>query len=332
MTTDNFAEYCRSSYGTLPSTTDLLKRTTLFGVFSVPRTADTRRVLVLPHPASQLALSRIIADNRKEIKDTIDDTKVSLYDTRARLGISRTFLGLDFELKSTKEAQILSRYPVILKADIQNFFHTIYSHSIPWGVLGKQHVKAVREGNDAAAKRKLESHWSSKIDVAVQRGNSRETFGIPVGPDTSRIISELLLCGIHRSPQLLGMIDEHSAYRLVDDFYIGFDNEAKARECRDALRRTLWDYNLHLNETKTEILRSARVFDSGWKYDINNFVISDASAPKQYEDVERLLDIALRHCEDRRDWLPMVFFCYRILRLDINAQNFNLIRDCMFRV
>jgi hypothetical protein len=47
---------------------------------------------------------------------------------------------------------ILSRHPVILKADIANFFHTIYTHSIPWGVLGKQHVKDIREGKDKKPK------------------------------------------------------------------------------------------------------------------------------------------------------------------------------------
>jgi hypothetical protein len=108
-------------------------------------------------------------------------------------------LGVNFATKSIKEAEILSKYPFVLKADIANFFHTIYSHSIPWGVLGKEHVKKVREEGSKSEKSDLEKHWSSQIDLAVQRGNSRETFGIPVGPDTSRIIAELLLAGVHQT-------------------------------------------------------------------------------------------------------------------------------------
>jgi hypothetical protein len=74
--------------------------------------------------------------------------------------------------------------------DIANFFHTIYSHSLPWAVLGKQHVKDVLEPPiNKADKVALDQHWSSQVDKAIQRGNSRETFGIPVGPDTSRMIS-----------------------------------------------------------------------------------------------------------------------------------------------
>ena len=134
---------------------------------------------------------------------------------------------------------ILSRHPVILKADIANFFHTIYTHSIPWGVLGKQHVKDIREGKDKKAKSDLEKHWASLLDVAIQGGNSRETFGIPVGPDTSRIVAELLLVGVHKSQPFAEMIDGHGAYRIVDDFFIGFEDETSARRCLDELRRAL---------------------------------------------------------------------------------------------
>lgn len=332
LTTANFSDYCFNNYNALASADELLKRTTLYGFFSVPRTTTLRRVLALPHPASQLALSRIIADNRKQIQITIDSAKISLYDTKTRVGVDRAFLGINFNSKPIKEAEILSHYPFILKADIANFFHTIYSHSIPWGVLGKEHVKKVREEGTKAEKAALEKHWSSKVDLAIQRGNSRETFGIPVGPDTSRIIAELLLAGVHQTEPFRGLIEERGAYRLVDDFFIGFEDEPSARQCLEALRRTLWEYNLHLNENKTQILQSQHIFDTGWKYEINNFPISDETAPKQYEGVERLLDITLKHCDDRQDWLPAIFFCYRMLSLEIKQGNFRFALECMLRI
>jgi hypothetical protein len=332
LTTTNFSDYCFNNYNALPSTDELLRRTTLYGLFSVPRTTTTRRVLALPHPASQLALSRIIADNRQEIQRTINNAKISLYNTSAQAGVERVFLGVNFNTRSIKEAELLSRYPVVLKADIANFFHTIYTHSIPWGVLGKEHVKKIREEGSKSQKTALEKHWSSKIDLAVQRGNSKETFGIPVGPDTSRIIAELLLAGVHQTEPFGQLIENRGGYRLVDDFFIGFENEALARQCLEALRRTLWEYNLHLNEDKTKILQSRRVFDTGWKYEIDNFQIPSGSGSKQYEGVARLLDIALKHCDDRGDWVPAIFFCYRILGLEIDNENFRFCLDCMLRV
>jgi hypothetical protein len=63
LTTANFAAFCVSKYTTLEATEELLKRVTLYGTFSAPRTTSTRRVLALPHPASQLVLSRVISEN-----------------------------------------------------------------------------------------------------------------------------------------------------------------------------------------------------------------------------------------------------------------------------
>ena len=218
--------------------------------------------LPFPIPSASSHSSRIIAAHRNEIRTTIDSSKISLYDTKTLSGVDRAFLGVNFSSKSIKEPEILSHYPIVLKADIANFFHTIYSHSILWGVLGKEHVKRIRESGSKAEKTALDNHWSSQIDLAVQRGNSRETFGIPVGPDTSRIIAELLLAGVHRTEPFRRLIEDRGAYRLVDDFFIGFDDELSARQCLEALRRTLWEYNLHLNEAKTEILQSRRIFDT----------------------------------------------------------------------
>jgi hypothetical protein len=331
VTTSNFADYCVTNHTSLQTVETLLKRTTLYGTFSVPRTTTTRRVMALPHPTSQLALSRLMADHRSDIQAAIDSSKITLYATNPDTQADRAFSGVDFKYKSKKEPEILARYPVIMKADIANFFHTIYSHSLPWAVLGKQTVKDIREGKDKQAKEALDQHWASQIDLAIQRGNSRETFGIPVGPDTSRIIAEILLAGVQKAEPLAQMIQGQGAYRLVDDFFIGFEDESAARRCQDALRRALWDYNLHLNETKTQIVHSSSVFDSEWKFEIDNLPIPKGSS-KQYSGVERLLEITLRHCDARKDWFPAIFCCHRLLALQIKSENLRFIRDCVLRV
>jgi hypothetical protein len=160
-------------------------------------------------------------------------------------------VGVDFKARDVRKAEILARYRVVLMTDIANFFHTIYSPSLPWAVLGKQHVKDVLEPPiEKADKAALDQHWSSQIDNAIQRGNSRETFGIPVGPDTSRMIAEILLSGIHSNQSFETILQDRAGYRLVDDFFIGFDDEVEAYRCKDILRRALWDYNLHFNETR----------------------------------------------------------------------------------
>jgi hypothetical protein len=278
-------------------------------------------------------LSRIIAENRTEIVSAINRSKLTLYNTNLDAARDRLFVGVDYKARDVRKAEILAKYPVILMTDIANFFHTIYSHSLPWAVLGKQNVKDVLEASGKKAEKKaLEQHWSNQIDRAIQRGNSRETFGIPVGPDTSRMIAEILLSGIHTNQSLESILQDRDGYRLVDDFFIGFDDEVEARRCRDTLRRTLWDYNLHFNETKTGIKRSSAFFDDSWKYEIDSFEIPKRTIQKQRDAIQRLMEIALGHCAARDEPTPASFFCKRLARIDILPTNFPFVRDCMLRV
>ena len=333
LTTANFADFCAKNFAKLPTIDELLNRITQYAPYSAPRQMEARRPLALPHPASQLALSRIIVENRAEIVDAINRSKLTLYNTQPDAGHDRFFVGVDYKARDVRKAEILARYPVVLMTDIANFFHTIYSHSLPWAVLGKQNVKDVLEASGKKAEKKaLEQHWSNQIDRAIQRGNSRETFGIPVGPDTSRMIAEILLSGIHTNQSLESILQDRDGYRLVDDFFIGFDDEAEARRCRDTLRRTLWDYNLHFNETKTGIKRSSAFFDDSWKYEIDSFEIPKRTIQKQRDAIQRLMEIALGHCAARDEPTPASFFCQRLTRIDILPANFAFVRDCMLRV
>lgn len=129
------------------------------------------------------------------------------------------------------------------------------------------------------------------------------------------------------------MLKDRDGYRLVDDFFIGFNDEAMARRCLESLRRALWEFNLHLNETKTRIAPASSFFDGGWKHEIDTFPIPGRSAIKQREAVQRLMEITLHHCSVRGDSLPASFFCGRLTSLkNIALANFNFIRDCLLRV
>src|SRR6266436_6194418 len=65
---------------------------------------------------------------------------------------------------------------------------------------------------------------------------------------------------------------------------------------------------------------------------MDNFQISDKSDSEQRAGVERVLEMALGHCETTSSWLPIVFFCHRLLALKIFPRNLPFIRDCMLRI
>jgi hypothetical protein len=158
----------------------------------------------------------------------------------------------------------------------------------------------------------LRPNWSNGFDVALQSCQSRETFGIPVGPDTSRLIAELLLAGIEKDKDFLAFIKTRPAFRLVDDFIIGFEQEHEARRCLAALRKALWKFNLQLNDEKTSIIASKAVYRDKWEYEHNAIVVSDADVSKQETDIYRLIDLSLRFCADQKSDRPAIWACTRL--------------------
>jgi hypothetical protein len=193
ITTRYFAEFCQTEYAFLKSQhPSLLKTTTNYETFTAPRAKSGRRNLALVHPLAQTGLSLSITQHRQKIRDLISKSKSSLYRADEDLKNSLAFAGLNFNKRAALQAKVLSEFPFILSADVSRFFYTIYTHSIPWAAIGKEKAKQWLVSDRS----KLSAHWSDELDRALQSCQSRETFGIPVGPDTSRLIAELLFAGI----------------------------------------------------------------------------------------------------------------------------------------
>src|SRR5262249_33727965 len=134
-------------------------------------------------------------------------------------------------------------------------------------------------------RKKLNAHWSNDFDTALQSCQSRETFGIPVGPDTSRIIAEILLAGVESNDRFFDSVKDRPGFRLLDDFFIGFDDEASARKALVALRSALWTYNLQLNDEKTTVGPTRENFREKWKLEFDAIAVADANSARQLSDI-----------------------------------------------
>lgn len=86
-------------------------------------------------------------------------------------------------------------YKYKLKIDIAHCYESIYSHSITWALVGKNIAKKMYLGE--IPKNSLYNTGSDfdKLSAAL-KGN--ETNGIVVGPYSSRIISEIVLCRLDK--------------------------------------------------------------------------------------------------------------------------------------
>ena len=79
------------------------------------------------------------------------------------------------------------RYRFFSKLDIQNFFGSIYTHSITWGIVGDKHI-----GKEYSNPH-LKNTFAAQSDIVQQKSNDNQTNGIIIGPEINRIIADIIL-------------------------------------------------------------------------------------------------------------------------------------------
>lgn len=160
-----------------------------------------------------------------------------------------------------------TRFTYLMKLDIKDFFNSIYTHSLEWAIVGnKAHIK--RE-NFNSAKDKV-FNFAKEIDEVCQLINYKETNGLIVGPEFSRVIAEVLLSRIDRNifrdlyNQGLEFNKDYLIFRYVDDYYIFFQSpfEKNSNILKTIIYDSLRNYKLSVNEEKFKTEKSQHFLTS----------------------------------------------------------------------
>jgi len=132
-----------------------------------------------------------------------------------------------------------NNYSHVLQTDIADFYPSIYLHNIETA-LGE----AVKASGKAA-------HAQVLINYLKAMHLNQTHKGLPVGPQFSRPLAELILNDVDRILIEKGLV----FVRYVDDYIIFANSAADAYAKLSFLAQVLYDTrNLKLNEKKTEIL------------------------------------------------------------------------------
>lgn len=235
---------------------------TLNLTYSVPKVGLSRRLMGIPNPIHQIELSKVISDSWVEIQKIYNRSKISSSkqiedDSGER---ATTMVDTFGEFKEKCLEQSFDKL-FELKTDISKYFPTIYTHSIPWAI----HSKSV-----AKSKRNDDTLLGNLIDKAIRSGQSGQTIGIPIGPDTSRIISEILGCTFDK---LLTDKFKLVGFRYVDDCFFYFDSQSSAEQVFKHFQSILTEYGLDINEEKTSIRKQPLPFESKWVIQLSNYQI-----------------------------------------------------------
>ncbi len=225
-----------------------------------PKTELTDRTFGVIHPEIHNDIAYHITKNWKTIVDTIfhKDSMVVSYsfpipiDSRkpGRLGFLRAgrmiyeFIGMiDDDI-----ASITYQYTHLVKADIKNFYPSIYTHSIPWAIHGKKKIRKPQNMQNYDL-------VGNRLDKLFQNANDGCTNGVPIGPVVSDLIGEMVATGADRI--FTKKIDELGvkceAIRFKDDYRILVKSESDGKAVIKALQAALKEFNLELSGDKTNI-------------------------------------------------------------------------------
>ena len=222
--------------------------------YRATRFSNVSRSLAIPHPLGYAALALTFYQYWDKIHPKIY-SKNSLVAPKSHP--DGRIIVMDYE-KGARRAfrELRNRFGkrFIVQADIANFYPSIYSHSIPWALVGFMQGKQAHEGD-----------WFYEIDRRTQLLKRKETNGVPIGPATSNLIAETLLARVDEDLRKKGF----EFVRFIDDYVGVFATYDEAEDFLLSLSKSLGKYKLFLNERKTVISPLPTPLSTEWIADLN---------------------------------------------------------------
>ncbi len=239
--------------------------------YSIAKIGLIRKLIQIPNPMHQAKLCEVIIDNWIDIEKIYKHSNFSF--SRPKISGDRAANPGKFKDFLRKGFLTSYSYNYELKTDISKYYPTIYTHSIPWAMHGKSVAKKSPKKNTLLG---------NKIDECVRQTMYGQTIGLPIGPDTSLIISELIGCSI--DTQLMSLMPGLKGYRYIDDMYFYFHSLSDAESGLLQLQRTLKEYELQINAEKTKIRKLPIGIEQEWAIHLRAFIFRETEFT-QYNDI-----------------------------------------------
>ncbi len=207
----------------------------------------------------------------------------------------------------------------LITADISKYYNTIYTHSIPWAIHGKNESK--RNRTDAL--------WGNKLDRLVRNMQDGQTLGIPIGPDTSRVISEII--GVALDKAIQSSEPELNGIRFIDDFFLFADSYSQAENLEIKINRALNDFELTSNDNKSSIQSMPASVESIKFQTIKNYKIRK-SILEQKLDIIHVYNLAIELSKIHPKENAFHCFLTKVLPIKIHEENWNILESILLQI
>lgn len=225
---------------------------------SFPKSKLTDRTFGIIHPKIYHDIVFHLINEWDFVLKTIFDSKNKIFSYSFPIPVNKKNKGelsslragrMIYEFLEMAEKDLVAeahKYKYLVTTDIKNFYPSIYTHSIAWAF----HTKAT-----ARADRFHYNLLGNILDKLFQSANDGCTNGIPIGSAVSDLISEVLLAAIDKecSNTLKKSDVSFIGVRFKDDYRFLCNSKNDAEKILSALQNSMRNYNLGLNEGKSEI-------------------------------------------------------------------------------
>lgn len=218
--------------------------------FSISKSNLSRRFLGIPNPKHFIFLAKIIIDNWEllanffTISPYSESFPVAERDAKKRAvsTFSRNVFTFRDKLLETSFDKLIQ-----IRVDISKFYPTIYTHSITWALLGKEKAKYFYRQDQLDYEGDTEAELytiGNEIDKRIRNCQDKQSIGIPIGPDTSHIIAEVIACRIDQLLQEKFTNIDLKGCRYYDDYYLFVSTKDQADQVLKSLQKILRDFQL----------------------------------------------------------------------------------------
>lgn len=272
--------------------------------FHLARQGMLRRRLSIPHPLYYTQLCHCIEQHSQDLsaalaRSTWSRSKPILNDKANGRAFDRP-LKDSLIVEAHASVRATSRY--LVQADISQFYHSVYTHTLGWSLGGKVRAKELAKASKKD-RPNLEANANYRgaalgntLDTKLRNLQDGQSVGLPMGPDASLLLAEVLLCNVdellQREFERLGI--KVVAMRNVDDYHIGVQSYDDAEIVLKLLQNFLRvELELTLNPRKTKIIPLPAPLEEVWVTRLKGIFRESASPHRQKRrDLLRLFDLA----------------------------------------
>ena len=224
------------------------------------------------------------------------------------------------------------KFKHLIKFDLQSCFDSIYTHTISWATAGGTDKVKVLPGYHGS--------WvGDAFDNLMQSVNARETNGIVIGPEFSRIFAEIILQYIDQKveqellKEKLCQKSNYECYRYVDDYFLFYNDEQDRSLFMESLTKWLKEFKLQISPSKTEEFERPFITKVTIAKQRIEHLFSNIFSTPLWKEVESNLDVEKEdETEDEnsdkdREILDKKFNIY-LPANKVNAQIKAIVREC----